>query len=144
MLPRPWAKWAYEPVRAEDIPAAFMRAIATALRPPYGPVFLSLPLDNWEKPCAGPAVVPSVVNRNAPDRERLADFAKILSQASSPVLICGASIARGNGWNEAVAFVEALGAPVWAAPASERTPFPENHPLYRGGLPFAAGRLAKN
>jgi hypothetical protein len=22
---------------------------------------------------------------------------------------------------------EALGAPVWAAPASERTPFPENH-----------------
>jgi benzoylformate decarboxylase len=50
-----------------------------------------------------------------------------LSQASSPVLICGAAIARGNGWNEAVAFAEALGAPVWAAPASERTPFPENH-----------------
>ena len=25
-LPRPWVKWAYEPARAEDIPAAFMRA----------------------------------------------------------------------------------------------------------------------
>jgi benzoylformate decarboxylase len=48
MLPRPWVKWAYEPVRAEDMPAAFMRAIATALQPPSGPVFLSLPLDDWE------------------------------------------------------------------------------------------------
>jgi benzoylformate decarboxylase len=29
-LPCPRVKWAYEPVRAEDIPAAFMRAFATA------------------------------------------------------------------------------------------------------------------
>src|SRR5919197_5820566 len=28
-LPRPWVKWAYEPVRPQDVPAAFMRAIAT-------------------------------------------------------------------------------------------------------------------
>ena len=143
MLPRPWVKWAYEPVRAEDIPAAFMRAIATALQPPSGPVFLSLPLDDWDKPCQGPAVVRSVSTRIAPDRERLTQFAEILSQASSPVLTCGAAIARGNGWKEAVAFAEALGAPVWAAPASERAPFPEDHPLYCGGLPFAIGPLGE-
>jgi len=139
MLPRPWVKWAYEPVRAQDVPAAFMRAIATALQPPSGPVFLSLPLDDWEKPCEGPAVVRSVGTRIAPDRDRLAEFAESLSRAASPVLIYGAAIARGNGWKEAVAFAEALGAPVWAAPASERTPFPEDHPLYCGGLPFATG-----
>jgi benzoylformate decarboxylase len=143
MLPRPWVKWAYEPVRAEDVPAAFMRAIATALQPPSGPVFLSLPLDDWEKPCNGPAVVRTVSRRVAPDRAGLAEFAKALSCASSPVLIYGAAIARGNGWKEAVAFAEALGAPVWAAPASERAPFPENHPLYSGGLPFAMGPLSK-
>src|SRR5580698_1918199 len=34
MLPRPWVKWACEPTRAEDIPAVFMRAMATALQPP--------------------------------------------------------------------------------------------------------------
>jgi benzoylformate decarboxylase len=34
MLPRPWVKWAYQPARAQDVPAAFMRAIATALQPP--------------------------------------------------------------------------------------------------------------
>jgi len=59
------------------------------------------------------------------------------------VLIYGAAIARGSGWEQAVAFVEALGAPVWAAPASERAPFPENHPLYSGGLPFAIEPLSK-
>jgi benzoylformate decarboxylase len=143
MLPRPWVKWAYEPVRAQDVPAAFMRAIATALQPPSGPVFLSLPLDDWEKPCEGPAVVRSVSTRIAPDRDRLAEFAGVLSRASSPVLIYGAAIARGNGWEEAVAFAEALGAPVWTAPAPERAPFPGNHPLYCGVLPFATGPLAE-
>jgi benzoylformate decarboxylase len=143
MLPRPWVKWAYEPVRAEDVPAAFMRAVATARQPPAGPVFLSLPLDDWSKPCAGRAVVRTVSRRIAPDLARLAEFARILSEASSPVLIYGAAIDRGDGWKEAVALAEALGAPVWAAPASERAPFPETHPLYAGGLPFAIGPLSQ-
>jgi hypothetical protein len=92
----------------------------------------ALPLDDWEKPCEGPAVVRSVSTRIAPDRDRLAEFAKTLSRASSPVLICGA-----------VAFAEALGAPVWAAPAYERTPFPENYSPYCGGLPFATRPLSE-
>ncbi len=143
MLPRPWVKWAYEPVRAEDIPAVFVRAMATALQPPAGPVFLSLPLGDWEVPCDGPAVIRTVSQRIAPDPSRLAEFAKALSEAQSPVLIYGSAIARGNGWDQAVAFAEALGAPVWAAPASERAPFPENHHLYSGGLPFAIAPLSK-
>jgi len=143
MLPRPWVKWGYEPVRAEDIPAAFMRAVATALQPPAGPVFVSLPLGDWEKPCEGRAVVRTVSQRIGPDPLRLAEFARALMGARSPVLIYGAAIARGNGWNEAMAFAEALGAPVWAAPASERAPFPEDHPLYSGGLPFAMGPLSE-
>ena len=31
LLPLPWVKWAYQPARAEDVPAAFMRAYAVAL-----------------------------------------------------------------------------------------------------------------
>jgi len=143
ILPRPWVKWAYQPARAEDIPAVVMRAVATALQPPAGPVFLSLPLDDWDQPCAGPAVVRSVSQRIAPDPSRLAEFADAVSAAKSPVLIYGAAIARGSGWDQAVAFAEALGAPVWAAPSSERAPFPENHPLYSGGLPFAIAPLSK-
>jgi benzoylformate decarboxylase len=82
MLPRPWVKWAYEPARAEDVPAAFMRAIATALQPPSGPVYLSLPLDDWDKPCQGPAVVRTVGTRVAPDPARLREFSDAIRHAS--------------------------------------------------------------
>ena len=34
LMPQPWVKWAYEPARAEDVPAAFMRAYAVAMQPP--------------------------------------------------------------------------------------------------------------
>ena len=42
---RPWTKWSAEVQRVEDIPAAIRRAIQTALMPPTGPVFLSIPVD---------------------------------------------------------------------------------------------------
>src|SRR6202140_4771783 len=37
MLPRPWVKWAYQPVRPREMPGAIMRAYALALQPPAGP-----------------------------------------------------------------------------------------------------------
>src|SRR3984893_1439357 len=49
MMPRPWVKWAYQPVRAQDVPAAIMKAYAIALQPPAGPVYLSIPLDDWDQ-----------------------------------------------------------------------------------------------
>lgn len=48
-LPKPYVKWSYETVRAEDATAALMRAYAEAIQPPMGPVFLSLPMDGWDK-----------------------------------------------------------------------------------------------
>lgn len=42
-----------------------------------------------------------------------------------------------------MALADKVGAPVWAAPSSERVPFPEDHPLYAGGLPFAQGLLSE-
>ncbi len=49
-MPKPWVKWSYEPYHAQDVPEAFMRAYAMALQPPAGPVFLSIPLDDWKQP----------------------------------------------------------------------------------------------
>lgn len=143
-LPKPFVKWSYQPARAEDVPAAFMRAYATALMPPAGPVFLSIPLDDWNKPALETdAVLRSVASKVAPDPDRLREFATIISEAKNPVLVYGADIARGDGWDEAILLAEKLHVPVWAAPACERAPFPENHPLYIGGLPFAKGLLSE-
>ena len=128
----------------QDVPAAFMRAYAAAIQPPAGPVFLSLPLDDWAAPADGLAVVRSASIRTGPDPARLRLLADAIAGAKRPVLIFGAAVARASGWDQAVALAEKMDAPVWAAPASERTPFPEDHPLYQGGLPFAIGPLAKH
>ena len=50
-LPRPYVKWGCEPARAEDVPAAIARAVFTALQPPRGPTFVSIPVDDWDRPC---------------------------------------------------------------------------------------------
>lgn len=143
VVAKPWVKWAHQPARPQDVPGAFMRAYAIAMQPPQGPVFLSLPLDDWDAESTVPTVVRSVATRVGADPDRLAQFADVLAEASDPVLVYGSDIARGDGWAEAVALAEKLGAKVWAAPSSERVPFPEDHPLYAGGLPFAQGLLSE-
>ncbi|MGC4805052.1 benzoylformate decarboxylase [Micromonospora sp. DT233] len=142
-LPQPYVKWGYEPTRAQDVPAAFMRAYATAVQPPAGPVYLSLPLDDWHQPSSGPAEVRTVATRYAPDPSRLREFAARMAAARSPVLVLGAAVDRAGAWPAAVALAERLAAPVWSAPAPERAVFPEDHPHFRGVLPYAIGPLAE-
>src|SRR6201982_1309790 len=132
VFPQPWVKWAYEPKRAEDVPAAIMRAHAVALQPPAGPVFLSIPLDDWEKPALGPAVIRTVSHRVRPDADRLRGFADPINRAERPVLGYGPEVDRGGAWDAGVAFAENLGAPVYGSPLPDRCSFPENHRLYRG------------
>ena len=136
LMPLPWVKWAYQPARAEDVPAAFMRAYAVALQPPAGPVFLSIPLDDWNKPALGPAVVRTVSHRVAPDEARLFDFAERLNTAKRPMLVFGPEVDRSGGWDVGVAFAEKARAEVYGAPLPDRVSFPGNHPLYRGELPM--------
>lgn len=144
MLPEPYVKWSYEPVRAQDIPAALMRAYATAIQPPTGPVYLSLPLDDWDQSAEATPVLRRVSTRVTPDPNRLRRFADVLAGSRNPMLVMGAGVDRSDGWEPAVALAEKVRAPVWAAPASERATFPEDHPQFQGALPFAIGPLAEH
>jgi len=136
LLPQPWVKWAYQPARAEDVPAAFMRAYTVALQPPAGPVFLSIPLDDWEKPALGPAVVRTVSHRVSPDSQRLHSFADRINRAQRPLLVFGPEVDRSGAWDAGVAFAEKVGAPVYSGPLPDRASFPEDHRLYQGVLPM--------
>jgi benzoylformate decarboxylase len=136
LLPLPWVKWAYQPARAEDVPAAFMRAYTIALQPPAGPVFLSIPLDDWEKPALGPAVVRTASHRVAPDTERLRGFADRINRAQRPMLVFGPEVDRSGAWDAGVAFAEKVGAPVYGSPLPDRVSFPEDHRLFQGQLPM--------
>jgi benzoylformate decarboxylase len=140
-LPQPWVKWAYEPPRPEDIPGAFMRAYAAAVQQPSGPVFLSLPLDDWDKEIDAVDVFRTVSERVGPDPERVRLFAECIDGSRNPVIVYGSDIARSRAWDAGIRFAEKLNLPVWTAPFAERTPFPESHPLHRGALPAAIGPL---
>ncbi|WP_099037091.1 benzoylformate decarboxylase [Mycobacterium neglectum] len=140
-LPQPWVKWAYEPARAEDVPAAFMQAYAVAMQPPMGPVFLSIPLDDWDKQALGPAVVRSISERVAPDATRLAEFAERINAAQHPMLVLGPEVDRAGAWDAGIAFAEKLGAPVYGSALADRISFPEDHPLYAGPLPMTIAEV---
>lgn len=143
VMPQPWVKWSYEPARAEDVPAAFMRAYAVATQPPAGPVFLSIPLDDWNKPALGPAVVRTVSQRVQADAERLREFADRISRAQRPLLVLGPEVDRAGAWDAGIAFAEKLRAPVRGSALSDRCSFPEDHPLYAGPLPLTIDGVGK-
>src|ERR1700742_2284390 len=136
VFPQPWVKWAYEPKRAEDVPAAIMRAYAVALQPPAGPVFVSIPLDDWEKPALGPAVIRTVSHRVSPDADRLRGFAERINRAQRPLLVFGPEVDRSGAWDAGVAFAEKVGAPVYSGPLPDRASFPEDHRSFQGQLPM--------
>ncbi|HEY1882060.1 MAG TPA: benzoylformate decarboxylase [Candidatus Cybelea sp.] len=143
ILPKPWVKWSYQPVRAQDVPAAIMRAYAAALQPPAGPVFLSVPLDDWDKPALGTAVMRSVSTRVAPDPQRVQLFAEKIRSARNPVLVYGPGLEKAGGWEIGVKFAERLQFPVLLSPFTENMSFPVTHPQYQGVLPPAIGPLSE-
>ena len=146
VMPQPWVKWAYQPARAEDVPAAFMRAYAVALQPPAGPVFLSIPLDDWDKPALGPAVVRTVSQRVQPRRRAPARVRRAY-QPGRATTVGLRSRGRSNrrvGCRHGIRGETAR--TVYGSPLSDRVSFPENHPLYQGPLPMTiagAVRIAR-
>jgi benzoylformate decarboxylase len=133
-LPKPYVKWSCEPARAADVPAAIARAYYTALQPPRGPTFVSIPVDDWDRPAQalGARVVST---RVAGDPQLLAQAAAQLRAARRPVIIVGASVARDDAWDETITLAEEHQSAVWVSPMSSRNSFPERHPLFAGFLP---------
>jgi benzoylformate decarboxylase len=146
-LARPYVKRSFEPVRAADVPGEIHRAYHTAMQHPRGPVFVSVPMDDWDED-AEPPTDHDVVHRSAPDPEALARFASTLAGARNPAVVAGAGVERSGAFHDAVALAEKLAAPVWQAPISPLAGFPQDHPLFQGHLPPAqkalAGMLADN
>jgi benzoylformate decarboxylase len=133
-FPRPFVKWALEPARAEDVPLALIRAFITALTPPKGPVFVSIPVDDWDRECDMP-LLPRLALQPEPDGDGLDDIATMLDEAKKPALVLGTGVANAGGWTDAIVLAEKCGASVWAAPYAARETFPENHPQFAGFLP---------
>ncbi len=133
-FPQPYVKWACEPARAEDVPLALIRAFQIALTPPMGPVFVSIPVDDWDRECAMPDIA-HFIRTTHPHPAGIGLLARLLDGAKRPALVLGTGIARGEAWMAALNLVEHCGADVWTAPFAARETFPEDHPRFAGFLP---------
>jgi benzoylformate decarboxylase len=148
-MPHPLVKWSYEPPRAEDVPLALAHGAHLAGLAPRGPVFVSLPMDDWyaevDEADARAAIERQVTGRAVADPEAVRALAERLDAAQNPVLVAGPDIDTAGAWDTAVALAERQRLPVWASPATGgvRLGFPEDHPNFRGVLPPAIGPVGQ-
>jgi benzoylformate decarboxylase len=134
-IARPLVKWSSEVRSLADLPRAIHRAAKTALAPPTGPVFLSLPADVLNAEADIDLGAPSrVAPRLRGDRAAIEAAAALLAAAERPVLIAGDAVAQSGAHAELVALAEMLGAPVWAEGVPSTASFPASHPLFRGAM----------
>ncbi len=140
-LVKPYVKWASEPLRAEDVPATIARAYYLAIQPPMGPVFVSIPMDDWMHECQSLSVreVSQIVE---PSSAALDEVVRALNASRNPAIVVGSQIEEDHGWHEVVALAEHLSADVYQQPIPPRWTFPRTHKLFRGGLLPAQKPLA--
>jgi benzoylformate decarboxylase len=134
-IARPFVKWSAEVGRLADLPRAVHRAAKTALAPPTGPVFLSLPADVLQAEGEVDLGEPTrVAPRIRGDRAAVEAAAELLARAERPLIMAGDAVAAARAHAELVAVAERLGAPVYAEGIPSTASFPASHPLFRGAL----------
>ncbi len=143
---RPWTKWSVEIERLEDLPTAVRRAVAMALTPPRGPVFLSIPMD-LQMATAELDLSPAklVSYRVRPPLDALQAASAVLAKANRPAILAGSRVTEADAVGELVLVADRLGAPVFAEPGHShgRLPFPADHPLYGQTIPLWAPDIAR-
>lgn len=140
-FPHPYVKWSVEPARAADVPAAIARAYYTAMQPPCGPTFVSVPIDDWDQP-AEMLAVREVSRELGPDLGAISALAAALEQSESPAFVVGPEVDKAEAVDLMIRLAERARAAVWVSPFSHRCSFPENHPQFAGFLHASPAQLS--
>lgn len=134
-IARPLVKWSSEVTRLVDLPRAIHRAAKTALAPPTGPVFLSLPGDVLTSEADLDLGKPTrVAPRVRGDAAAIEAAAELLLKAERPVIMAGDAVAQSRAHPEIVKLAELLGAPVYPEGVASTASFPASHPLFKGAI----------
>lgn len=132
-IAQPCVKWATEVTRIEDLPVIVRRAAKVALTPPTGPVFISLPGDILDANAPLDLGKPTRIDAlNRPSDAALEALADVLLAAQSPVIVAGHELGTADALEEAAAFADALGAPVYQQSVPSAVHFLSDHRAYMG------------
>ncbi|MFK4526192.1 benzoylformate decarboxylase [Bradyrhizobium japonicum] len=141
-FPRPYVKYSVEPARPEDVPAAIAsRAYYTAMQPPCGPTFVSIPIDDWAHATA-PVDARKVSREIGPEPDAMKALVAALGSAKNPALVVGPGVDRAGAVDLMVRVAEKARASVWVSPFSARCSFPERHPQFAGFLHASPAQLS--
>jgi benzoylformate decarboxylase len=133
-MPKPYVKWAVEPARAEDVPAAIARAYYMAMQRPYGPTFVSVPESDWDAHVPRLAVREIYADFSA-DPAAIEAIGAAFDASKSPAIVVGSGVDRDGAVELAVQLAERTGAHVYSSALVHRCSFPEDHPQFAGALP---------
>src|SRR5262245_14988537 len=137
LIVRDYTKWDDSPISLTQFAESAMRAYKIATTPPMGPVVVVADAVLQEEPVSQEdrrrLRVPklSVTTPPAGDPDAVAQVAKALVAAETPLIIAGRSARTPNGLKLLVELAELLQAPVMDR--RQRMNFPTRHPLYGTG-----------
>ena len=138
VLPRPLVKWSFEAPDPGSVPAVIARAAHMAMAAPSGPVFVSVPLDDWHHNANSDhtalLTARNVSARPAPPLDPLKTLADRLKSARNPVFIMGNELDTDEGWKAGVDLADKCGAGVYLAIEPARISFPTRHRNFLGTL----------
>ncbi|MFW0771356.1 benzoylformate decarboxylase [Arthrobacter koreensis] len=140
MLTYPLSKYAHEPLSATDVPRALSQAVLEATTHPQGPVYVSVPLDDWAQPALPDddlLTSRSVTVAGGLPADLADELVNAVDQGRNPALILGpqvdaAAIKDPEVYSQVVRLAERLNATVYVAPSPPRGPFPTTHPNFGG------------
>ena len=131
-MTRLFTKWSVEVTHPEQVPGVMRRAFNEARTPPMGPVYVGFSanaLDDEAEVDVRP--LHRGYFRMAADVGAVDAAARVLADASRPVIVVGDRLGKSGGTAEAVRLAEALGARVYAVSYAEMN-FPTGHPQFMG------------
>lgn len=154
ILPAPLVKYSHEPPAAADVPRTLARAVLEASAQPRGPVYVSVPLDDWSEPALDDDALltgRSVATAGGLTGGIVQELIAAVDGAQNPALVVGpqvdaAAVEDPAVFDAVVSLAEKADASVYVAPSPSRGPFPTTHPNFEGvlvpGIKSVRDRLA--
>ncbi len=127
-------KYKYELKSASEIPGVLRRAKAEAMRPPLGPVLLSIPMNIMDEETQYRALDDVRETSEFSNEEAVSAVANLINESKSPALVFGWEIDLFDAFAEAEKVAEELGCPVYAEPLAHRAPFNSSNKMFAGNL----------